>query len=76
MSHGQDGPCMVKNTQKSSSPEPADRFLRNLVFTISDASPLTFEKMMTLGCLDLFYGKVNFGNIGFYMGKSENYGFF
>ena len=24
--------------------------------------------------LDLFYGKVNFGNIGFYMGK--NYGFF
>ena len=22
-----------------------------------------------------FYGKVNFGNRGFYMGKSENYGF-
>ena len=26
--------------------------------------------------LDLFYGNVNFGNICFYMGKSENYGFF
>ena len=26
--------------------------------------------------LDPFYGKVNFGNRGFYMGKSENYGFF
>ena len=24
---------------------------------------------------DLFYGKVSFGNIGFYMGKSENNGF-
>ena len=26
--------------------------------------------------LDLVYGKVNFGNIGFYMEKSENCGFF
>ena len=26
--------------------------------------------------LDLFYGKVKFGNIGFSMGKSENSGFF
>ena len=26
--------------------------------------------------LDLFYSNVNFGNIGFYMGKSENHGFF
>ena len=26
--------------------------------------------------LDPFYGKVNFGNRGFYMGKSENDGFF
>ena len=25
--------------------------------------------------LDLFYIKVNLGNVGFYMGKSENYGF-
>ena len=25
--------------------------------------------------LDPFYGKVNFGNRGFYMGKSENYVF-
>ena len=41
-------PYMVKTTQKS-SPEPAGRFPRNLVFTISDSSPLTFDKMMTLG---------------------------
>ena len=26
--------------------------------------------------LDLFYGKVKFGNLGFSMGKSENSGFF
>ena len=32
--------------------------------------------MMTLGDLDLFNGKVKFGNLGFSMGKSENSGFF
>ena len=26
--------------------------------------------------LDLFYGKVNLGNIDFYMGKIENFGLF
>ena len=26
--------------------------------------------------LDLFYGKVKFGNLGFSIGKSENNGFF
>ena len=67
---------MVKTTQKSSFPEPAGRFPRNLVFTISDSSPSKFDKMIPWVDLDLFYGKVNFGNIGFYMGKIENYGFF
>ena len=28
--------------------------------------------MMTWSDLDLFYGKVKFGNLGFSMGKSEN----
>ena len=30
----------------------------------------------TWGDLDLFYGKVKFGNLGFSIGKSENSGFF
>ena len=41
-SHDQDGrhvPYMVKTTQKSSSPEPAGRFPRNLVCSIGDFSP-------------------------------------
>ena len=34
--------------------------------------------MMTLGCvdLDLFYSKVNFAHLDFFMGKSENDEFF
>ena len=31
--------------------------------------------MMTCSDLDLFYGKVKFGNLGFSIGKSENSGF-
>ena len=31
--------------------------------------------MMTWSDLDLFYGKVKFGNLGFSMGESENSGF-
>ena len=32
--------------------------------------------MMTWSDLDLFYCKVKFGNLGFFMGKSENSRFF
>ena len=32
--------------------------------------------MMTWSDLELFNGKVKFGNLGFSMGKSENSGFF
>ena len=32
-------PCMVKTLQKSSSPEPAGRFSRNLVCSIGDSCP-------------------------------------
>ena len=32
--------------------------------------------MMTWSDLDLFHGKVKFGNLGFSIGKSENSGFF
>ena len=31
--------------------------------------------MMTWSDLNLFYGRVKFGNLGFSMGKSENSGF-
>ena len=31
--------------------------------------------MITSSDLDLFYGKVKFGNLGFSIGKSENSGF-
>ena len=31
--------------------------------------------MMTSNDLDLFYGKIKFGNLGFSIGKSENCGF-
>ena len=33
-------------------------------------------KWWPLSDLDLFYGKVKFGNLGFSIGKSENSGFF
>ena len=31
---------------------------------------------MTLGHYDLFYGNVKFFNLGFYVGKCDNNGFF
>ena len=41
-SHDQDGrhAQLVKTTQKSSSPEPAGRFTRNLVCSIYDPQPI------------------------------------
>ena len=42
-------PIYGKNTQKSSSPEPAGRFPRNLVCSIGDSSPSSFAQMMMLG---------------------------
>ena len=39
----------VKTLQKSSSPEPMDRFPRNLVCSIGDSSPSLFVQMTTLG---------------------------
>ena len=39
---------LVKNLQKSSTPEPAGRFPRNLVCNIGDPCPSWFVQMMTL----------------------------
>ena len=67
---------MVKTTQKSSSTEPAGRFPRNLVFTISDSSPSKLDKMMTWDDLDLFYGKVNLETEAFTWEKVKTMDFF
>ena len=52
--------------------------LKNLLFQNwwADFHETLYVAFGTLDDLDLFYGKVKFGNIGFYIGKSENYGFF
>ena len=39
-------PYMVKTLQKSSSLEPAGRFLRNLVCSIGDSSPSKYPGMI------------------------------
>ena len=69
-------PYMVKTLQKSSTPEPLDRFPRNLVCSIDDSCHRSLFKWWPWVDLDLFYGKVKFGNLGFSMGKSENCWFF
>ena len=67
---------MVKNTKKSSA-EPAGRFSLNLVCSHLGLQPITVcTNDDHLDDLDLFYGKVNFGKIGFYLGKGRNNGYF
>ena len=70
-------PIYGKNLKKSSSPEPMDRWPWNLICTFFCmwVLPRLF-KLWPWVDLDLFYAKVKFGHIGFYMGKSENYLFF
>ena len=42
-------PYMVKTIQKSSSPEPAGRFPRNLVCSIGDSSPSLYPRHLCRG---------------------------
>ena len=66
-------PYMVKTLQKSPSPEPMDRFPRNLVCSIWDPpAHHSFFKWWPWVDLEIFYGKVKFGNLGFFIGKNEN----
>ena len=51
--------------KKSSSPEPAGRFLRKLGTPVHHS----LYKWWPWSDLGLFYGKVNFGHLGFSMGK-------
>ena len=70
-------PYMVKTLQKSSSPEPAGGFPRNLVCSIGGLpAHHSLFKWWPWVDLDLFYDKVKFDNLGFSIGKSENCWFF
>ena len=73
-------PIYDKKLKKSSSPEPIDRWPWNLACSIVYGSTTKDVQIITLLLpwvdLDTFYAKVKFGDIGFYMGKSENYLFF
>ena len=64
---------MVKTFQISSSLEPAGRFPLN--WYVALGTPAHHSLFKPWSDLDLFYGKVKFGYLGFSMGKSENSGF-
>ena len=67
---------MVKTLQKSSSLEPEGRFYESWYVALGTQAHHNLLKCLPWSDLDLFYGKVKFGNLGFSMGKSENSGFF
>ena len=70
-------PIYGKNLKESSSPEAIDGWPWNLVCSIFHIKVLpALFKLWPWVELDLFYVKVKFGHIGFWMGKSENYLFF
>ena len=62
-------PIYGKNPSKIFS-RTGGRFSRNLVCSIGDSTHHSFFKWWPWSDLDLFYGKVNFGNLGFSIGKS------
>ena len=69
-------PIYGKNLKKSSSPELAGRFPRIWYVALGTPAHHSLYKLLPWSDLDLFYGKVKFGNLGFSIGKSENSGFF
>ena len=69
-------PIYGKNLKKSSSPEPIDRWSWNFICSIVYASTTKVVQIITLGWPWHIYPKAKFGDIGFCMGKSENYLFF
>ena len=73
-------PIYGKNFKKSSSPEPGSGSktddLETLYVALSMQVLPRLFKLLPWVDLDTFYAKVKFGDIGFYMGKSENYLFF
>ena len=65
-----------KKLLKFSSLEPVEQFQRNLVCRIRDYGLSLFVAIITWVDLDLFFGKVKFCFLGFYMEKCDNDGFF
>ena len=66
-------PIYGKNLKKSSSPEAITDDLETLYEALSmQVLPMLFKFSPGVD-LDTFYAKVKFGDIGFCMGKSENY---
>ena len=63
-------PYMEKNLQKSSSPEPKGQWPWALVFLLGCWAHQNLFKWWPWVDLDLFYDKVKFGPLCFYMGKS------
>ena len=64
-----------KNPSKSSSRNQQADFYETLYVASETPVHHSLFKWWPWSDLDLFYGKVKFGNIGFYIGKSENSGF-
>ena len=60
-------PIYGKNLKKSSSPEPIDQWPWNLVCSIVYGSTTKVSKLWPWVVLDLFYAKVKFGHIGFFV---------
>ena len=69
-------PYMVKIFKKSSSPEPIQSWSWNLVCSITYVSTTTVVQIKSLVWPWLILRQDQFGHIGFWMGKSENYLFF
>ena len=65
-------PIYGKNLNKSSSPEPIDRWPWNLYVALSMQVLPRLFKLLPWVDLDPFYAKVKFGDVGFCTGKSEN----
>ena len=68
-------PYMVKTLKNLLRNRRAD-FHETWYVALGTPAHHSLFKLRPWSDLDLFYGKVKFGNIGFSIGKSENSGFF
>ena len=67
---------MVKTLQKSSTPEPEADFHETWYVASGTPAHYSLFKLLPWSDLDLFYGKVKFGNLSFSIRKWENSGYF
>ena len=69
-------PIYGKNTLKIFFPGTTGQILMKLCMKHQTPKPFIIYANYDWVDLDLFYGKVKFCNLGFYMGTCENDGFF